>query len=197
MVVTCTLAFFVALANLPHPLYIEFANIMAMSVLGAAVLLGVGKVWHRVAMAILVLGMLGRFLLGGTEWVSGWAAALLALAIITYLANRKLFLLGLGLVFALVLLRLPYFYENFYLKNFYAGRNLQQRGADGGMFENDRSRMLMAGVRFANEFPLGIGLGTTAPTTRITVERKSGTRLFSPRRTVHSRRFSRKRAGPD
>ena len=74
-------------------------------------------------------------------------------------ASRKLFLIGLGLLFALLLTNIPYFYQKFYLSNFYAGRDLVQRGADGGMFENDRSRMLLAAGRFAEEFPLGIGLG--------------------------------------
>lgn len=159
LVVTCVVSFFVSLANLPHPLYIEFANIMAMSVMGAAVLLGVGKPWLRWGMAALVLGMLGRFLLGGTEWVSGWAAALLAIAIVAYVAQRKLFMISAGLLFCLVAVNAPYFYEKVYLSNFYAGRDLAQRGAEGETFENDRSRMLLAAVRFAEEFPLGIGLG--------------------------------------
>ena len=159
MVVTCLVSFFWELANLPHPLYIEFAQVMALAVVGALVLMGAGHLWLRLALGALALGMVGRFLLGGTEWVSGWAAALIALGVVTFVAQRRVFLICIGLLAALILVNAPYFYKKVYLDNFYAGRQLQQRGADGGTFENDRSRMLLAAARYAEEFPLGIGLG--------------------------------------
>jgi hypothetical protein len=53
-----------------------------------------------------------------------------------------------------VVVRADYFHRMVYLDNFNAGRNTNLSN-----FENDRLRMLRAGVKYASHFPLGIGPG--------------------------------------
>ncbi len=159
LVGTTVLAFVGFLLHMPHPLYIEFAFIMPVGVLAAMTLLGYGPLWLRWlsgATALLIFGML---LLAGTEWVSGWMGAGIALFVTVWVLRRKLLWIGVAAILLMIAVRPMYFYEKFYVMNFYAGKVLKSRTASGGTFENDRSRMLLGAARYANEFPLGIGLG--------------------------------------
>jgi O-antigen ligase len=83
------------------------------------------------------------------------------LAVLTFTAQRKLFWAGVAVVAFVVGANFGYFYQKVYKDNFYgSGPTLDiSRQGQMGTFENDRMRMLRASVRYASEFPLGIGLG--------------------------------------
>jgi hypothetical protein len=55
------------------------------------VLNGLGKRWQQVGAVILVAAIVVRFAILGSEWASGWMAALVALAVIVFVTNRRLF----------------------------------------------------------------------------------------------------------
>jgi hypothetical protein len=156
---TGTLAFIAFLVRLPHPLYVEFVFILAVGPLTAIPLLGYGPAWLRWLSGAGALGVLGTLLLLGAEWVSGWSGAMIAMATVVWCLRRKLLWVGVAAFVLIVASRPAYFYEKFYSMNFYGGKFLKSRTASGGMFENDRSRMLLGAARYATEFPLGIGLG--------------------------------------
>jgi O-antigen ligase len=144
---------------IPASFFLAFPQILAMAVLAAFVLTGIGPIWTRLIMAAVALSILFFYFVKGAEWVSGWFGALIALAIITWVANRRLMIAATGVVALIVLLNFSYFYDRIYLMNFYAGGHLQVRSANVGTFENDRSRMMRAALLYAEKFPLGIGLG--------------------------------------
>lgn len=100
----------------------------------------------------------------GAEWVSGLVAMSVSIMLVVYHRSRLVFwwlvvALGLMLVF-----RTDYIVERVYNPNFYAGGRMNWGvatlgGRSPGILENDRSRMLVAAVRYANTFPLGVGPG--------------------------------------
>lgn len=144
--------------------YLAFAQTPAMSVLAALALAGAGPRWLRWTMGAVALAIFGNFFLKGTEWVSGWLGAGIALTVLVYRLRRKLFWAGVAAVLLTVLVRFDYFYEKIYAENFYAGGvmtwGLQGRSTEEvGAFENDRVRMHRAALLYAENFPLGIGLG--------------------------------------
>lgn len=159
LVGTGVLSFLAYLFHFPHPLYIEFCFILAVGVLTAIPLLEFGPIWFRVLCGAGALVILGVLLLVGTEWVSGWSGAIITMTAVVWWLRRKLLWVGVAAVVLMVAARPMYFYEKLYVMNFYGGKILKSRSASGGTFENDRSRMLLGAVRYANEFPLGIGLG--------------------------------------
>jgi hypothetical protein len=100
----------------------------------------------------------------GAEWVSGLVAVTISGMLVLYQTKRNVFWWMIAAVSLLVLLRADSVVDRIYRPNFYAGgqmewgtRTLGDR--DPGMFENDRTRMLMAAVRYAEAFPLGVGPG--------------------------------------
>jgi len=133
---------------LPSSNYLTFAQVISASVLAAFVLTGQGPLWLRVVGGAFALSILGRLLLNGTEWVSGWFACLAALAVVTFFAQRRLLAVACIVLTLLVVVRFDYFYEKVYVTNFYKGS-----------LSNNRTDMVRAGVLYATKFPLGIGLG--------------------------------------
>ena len=133
---------------LPSTNYLTFAQVISASVLVAFVLTGQGPLWLRVVGGAFALSILGRLLLNGTEWVSGWFACLAALAVVTFFAQRRLLAVACIVLTLLVVVRFDYFYEKVYVTNFYKGS-----------LSNNRTDMVRAGVLYATKFPLGIGLG--------------------------------------
>ena len=144
--------------------YGAFPQMIAVGALAALALSGIGKRWQQVALLATALLIFGWAFLKNAEWVSGWVAGGLALAIVVYNTNRRLFWMGVGLVALIIIIRFDYFWEKFYKMNFYAGGHMNWglaslRGEQIGALENDRSRMLRAAFQYADAFPLGIGLG--------------------------------------
>lgn len=100
----------------------------------------------------------------GAEWVSGLVAVTLSGMLVLYRMRRTLFWWMIAIVGIFVLVRADSVVDRIYRPNFYAGgqmewgtRSLGDRAP--GMFENDRTRMLIAAVRYAEAFPLGVGPG--------------------------------------
>lgn len=100
----------------------------------------------------------------GAEWVSGLVAVSISLMLVLFRVRRTLFWWMIAVVGVFVLVRADSVVERIYRPNFYAGgqmqwgtRTLGDRAP--GMFENDRTRMLIAAVRYAEAFPLGVGPG--------------------------------------
>ncbi len=149
------------LSFIPQTSYQAFPQTLAMSVLAAFALVDKGKPWHRYLAGGVALAIFGVYFIKDAEWVSGWLGGIVALALITWSANRKLFFLATLCVSVIVIARFPYFYEKVYTSNFYAHRiKIGKRAQDEqGDFTNDRSRMLYAATKYAARFPLGIGLG--------------------------------------
>lgn len=146
---------------LPTSAFLAFPQILAMAVCAAVALSGWGTVWMRRLAGMVAVAIFGWYFLKGTEWVSGWLGAGIALALITYQAQRKLFWAGFVVVCALIVVNFSYFYEKIYTDNFYRGGKMTATAniEGAGAFENDRSRMLRGATLYARHFPLGIGLG--------------------------------------
>ncbi len=149
---------------IPGEGYGVFPQMIAVGALAALALSGIGKRWQQYGMLLTAVVIFGWAFLRNAEWVSGWLAGGLALAIVVYNTNRKLFWVGVGVVALIILLKFDYFWEKFYKMNFYAGGHMpwglaSLRGEQIGALENDRSRMLRAAFQYADAFPLGIGLG--------------------------------------
>ena len=149
---------------IPASFFLAFPQILAMAVLAALALTGDEwrmRLWLRVLCGVVALSILGVYFLKGTEWVSGWSGALITLGLITFTARRKLFYITIAVVALIIVVNFGYFYNTVYKSNFYGSGPTHDRNRAGqmGTFTNDRSRMLGAAVRYANTFPLGVGLG--------------------------------------
>lgn len=160
--------------NMDHPVglarfvpgqgYGAFPQMLTVGALAALGLSGIGKRWQQYTALGIALLLFGWAFIRNAEWVSGWLAGGLTLAIVIFNANRRLFWIGTGVVAAIVLLNFGYFWDKFYKMNFYAGGHMNWglvslRGQEIGALENDRSRMLRAAFQYADSFPLGVGLG--------------------------------------
>lgn len=146
----------------PSAFFMAFPQQLAMAILAAVALTGVwARPAVRVACGMMALLMVGWWLSKGAEWVSGWLGAVVALAIMSYAAQRKLFWTGAGLVALIVLLNFGYFYQSVYVSNFYGSGPTHDAARVGhmGTFTNDRTRMWGAAAKYAAYFPLGIGIG--------------------------------------
>ena len=145
----------------PASHFLAFPQILTMAVLFSVVLTGWGNKTVRVVCGAFASGIFGLYFLKGTEWVSGWLGAFIALSVITYVVRRKVFWVTLAVIGVLVLFNAPYFYNKVYKSNFYGSGPTRDKARIGqmGTFQNDRTRMLAASVRYADTFPLGIGLG--------------------------------------
>ena len=145
----------------PASHFLAFPQILTMAVLFSVVLVGSQSKIVRGVCAVFALGIFGLYFLKGTEWVSGWLGAFIALSVITYVTRRKIFWVTLGVIGVVVLFNAPYFYNKVYKSNFYGSGPTRDKARAGqmGTFQNDRTRMLAASVRYADTFPLGIGLG--------------------------------------
>ncbi|WP_394794386.1 O-antigen ligase family protein [Armatimonas sp.] len=144
--------------------YGAFPQMLAVGALVALALAGIGKRWQQGAMVGIALAIFGWAFIRNAEWVSGWLAGGLTLAIVVYNTNRRLFWIGVGIIALIVLVKFEYFWDKFYKMNFYAGGHMNWglatlRGEQIGALENDRSRMLRAAFQYADAFPLGVGLG--------------------------------------
>ncbi len=100
----------------------------------------------------------------GAEWVSGLVAVSISLMLVLFRVRRTLFWWMIAVVGVFVLVRADSVVERIYRPNFYAGGQMQWGTRTLGdrapwMFENDRTRMLIAAVRYAEAFPLGVGPG--------------------------------------
>ena len=100
----------------------------------------------------------------GAEWVSGLVAVTMSAIFVMFRMRRTLFWWMIAIVGIFILVRADSVIDRIYRPNFYAGgqmewgtRTLGDRAP--GMFENDRTRMLVAAVRYAEAFPLGVGPG--------------------------------------
>lgn len=133
---------------LPTTNMLAWPQIFAMTILAAFVATKQGPTWVRAVAGVVAFSIFSAYFFKGTEWVSGWLGAMMGLAVILFITNRRLFWIGCGLLVVIVLARWSYFYQHVYVDNFYAGS-----------LENDRSRMLRAAFLYAAKFPLGVGLG--------------------------------------
>ena len=146
--------------------YVAFPEIVSLALL---TLWGLGKdtkLWLRITSWVIGLGILKVILIDQLEWVSGWAAMFIALIFIVWHLQRKLIWIGVFLAIVLALFNWKMVYEKIYTENFYVkagqgyyGSTSRSLGHEAGTFENDRTRMWTAAFRYADEFPLGIGLG--------------------------------------
>lgn len=100
----------------------------------------------------------------GAEWVSGLVAMTISAILVLFRMQRTLFWWMMVAVSIFVIVRADAVVDRIYRPNFYAGgqmdwgtRTLGDR--DPGMFENDRTRMMIAALRYAEAFPLGVGPG--------------------------------------
>ena len=161
MMIPALIGFSGVVRFIPSSSYQAFTHILAIAVLGAFALTDAGPMKWRIAAGTLALVIVGVHFIRDAEWVSGWSGALVALALVTWRANRKL-LIGIVIVLSMIIAaNFPYFYAKVYTSNFYADRTKRGHRAEEeqGTFTNDRSRMLYAATRYAEIFPLGIGLG--------------------------------------
>ncbi|MDX1934291.1 MAG: O-antigen ligase family protein [Capsulimonadales bacterium] len=149
---------------LSSSLFTVFPQIISMSVLAAFSLSDPGRLrtGMRLAAGGVALSIVATYFLKGTDWVSGWAAALIALVIVCWHLNRRLLVAGVAVLFLVVAIHPVYFYSEVYEKNFY-GKFLKPSGPDRGReysaFDNDRLRMLKGAFLYAERFPFGIGPG--------------------------------------
>ena len=143
-------------------LFMVFPQVISMGVLAAFAVSDVPwmKKWMRIVAAAIALSILGTYFIKGAEWVSGWAAALLALAVVCWYSQRRLLWGGIAAIVLVIASNPIYFYNKMYADNFY-GKQLRapSEREKTGMFENDRLRMMKAATRYASTFPLGVGLG--------------------------------------
>lgn len=126
--------------------YTAFPQILAMALLCSFVLNRLGKRWQQVGAVVIVAAIVVRFAIVGAEWASGWMAALVALAVIVFLANRRLFWIGAALFCLLVVVNFGRVYDEVIVAN--------EKSASF-----DRFKMMQGAARYATHFPLGIGLG--------------------------------------
>jgi hypothetical protein len=146
--------------------YIVFPQIVSLGIL---TLWGIGKdtkLWLRIASWVIGLLMLKVIVIDGLEWVSGWLAVFIALVFIVWHLQRKLIWIGVAIAILFTLFQWDYVYKKVYVDNFYVkagkgfyGSTSRSLKREAGTFENDRTRMWTAAFRYAEEFPLGIGLG--------------------------------------
>jgi O-antigen ligase len=148
---------------LPAANYLAFPQIVMAGILGAVALDNNGHFSRRIRIVsgLLAAAVFGILFLGGLDWVSGWIGAGVTLAIVTFRTNRRLFMVGVVAVLLVVIVKFPTVYQKVYVSNFYGSGPTHDRTRKGqmGTFENDRTRMLRAAVRYADNFPLGIGPG--------------------------------------
>lgn len=121
------------------------------------VLLPVGYLWAvaldkskrgfiRVLAAAVVTIAVYSILVRGIQWVSGWLALTVALAVVTFLSNKRLFAVaGVAAVIA-VAMSWSFFNHNVILAS-----------AEEGDY--DRFSLLSGALKYATTFPLGVGLG--------------------------------------
>lgn len=147
-VVPGILTFTGLLPFIPSTTYASWPQIFSMAFLLSMVVTRQGKPWVRAAALGLAASIFLSYFARGTEWVSGWMGALMAIIVILSLTQRRLLLIGFAVLAVAVFVNWSYFYQTVYVDNFYAGS-----------LENDRSRMLRAAFLYAGKFPLGVGLG--------------------------------------
>jgi len=75
------------------------------------------RLWQRVGLALLCLLWLYRQLGGAIIWISGWAPALSAIVVTTFLRSKRLFIILVVLVVLWVGLRFDYFYDQVYVQS--------------------------------------------------------------------------------
>jgi hypothetical protein len=147
----------------PTSPFIAFPQIITCGILAAIALDSRGGFTKpvRVFAGMVSVLIFANFFLRGMEWVSGWAGAGGTLAIVSFRTNRRLFWAGMAAVVAVVIINFPTVYKKVYVSNFYGSGPTTDRTRVGqmGIFTNDRTRMLKAAVRYAENFPLGIGPG--------------------------------------
>lgn len=149
---------------LPSQGYGFFPQMLMLGALASLVLHKIGPLWLRVLMGTLALAMFGWAFIKNAEWVSGWFCGGVALTIVIFNTQRKVFWIGAGVLALIVLVRFDYFYDKIYKMNFYQGGYMSWgtrtlKGQEIGTFENDRTRMIRAAFLYAETFPLGVGLG--------------------------------------
>ncbi len=130
----------------PAGKWLAFPQIIALAVLAAFVLTKQGAFWARIGAAVLAGGILFAYAVRYTEWISGWLGALAALAVMLFVAQRRLFWIGCALFVIAVLANWGYVYDKVYVANVESG-------------SGQRFDMLRASFLYASHFPLGIGLG--------------------------------------
>lgn len=146
LLVPGVLTFTKLLPFVPASPYLAFPQLITMAILSAFVLTKQGKLWLRVLCGLIAVGIFSFYVISATEWASGWISALTALAVIVFVASRRLFWVG-CVVFAIaVLLNADYLYQKIY-----------QANLESASFE--RFDLLRASFLYAAHFPLGIGLG--------------------------------------
>lgn len=148
VIVPGILTFTGLLPFVPSTGYNSWPQIYSMAFLLSMVTTGRGKPWMRVAALWVAISIFFAYFVRGTEWVSGWMGALMAIIVILFFTRRRFLLLGAAVMVVAVLLNWQYFYQEVYVANFYADS-----------LENDRSRMLLGAFMYASKFPLGVGLG--------------------------------------
>jgi hypothetical protein len=157
------LATFGLTAIFPTTAFIAFPQIITTGILAAIALDNRGGFTKpiRVFAGIVAVLIFANFFLRGMEWVSGWAGAGVTLAIVAFRTNRRLFWAGVAAVMAIVFVKWDTVYEKVYVSNFYGAGPTTDMSRVGqmGTFNNDRARMLRASLRYAANFPLGIGPG--------------------------------------
>lgn len=129
--------------------YLAFAQTICIGVCTAFALNGRGPSWLRAVAGLIAISLVGVMLLRGAEWVSGWLAGIMALGLVAFLAQRRVFWIGCAVLAVLVIApRWNYFYQSVYVSNFKANS-----------LRNDRTDMLRGAALYATHFPLGIGVG--------------------------------------
>ena len=79
-------------------------------------------------------------------WISGWSGMLVCLATVTWIKNRKLFVIAVLTAAVVFSVFYPFFHQRVYVK-----------ASTGGDF--DRISLLEGGLLYATHFPLGVGIG--------------------------------------
>ena len=116
-------------------------------------------------------------LLRSISWVSGWLGLLSALAAISFIKNKRVFVLGLLVTVVVVAMYGQYFHQAVVVES--------EEGGDYARFD------LMRGAwRYATTFPLGVGLGNYRSYNSFYYGEKWGTTSYSSAHGIYAQHLS-------
>lgn len=107
---------------------------------------GRAQTYKRAICAVIVALSVYIIAFKSVEWVSGWLGLIAAIATVTFIKNKRVFVYGLLLCCAVMIVGSGFIHKN-----------VVDASVEGGDY--DRFSLLAGAVKYATHFPLGVGLG--------------------------------------
>lgn len=141
------------------------------------VLDGTYRTVHRVISAIIFILILAAVTYTGFSWVSGWFGLYIALAVVTFIKNKKIFVTAIAAVMILTIVFWPFVHDNLIVPS----------KAEGDF---DRFSLMAGSWKYATTFPLGVGPGNYRSYNTFYYGEKWGTTSYSSAHGTYSQHLA-------